>query len=165
MQLACRLQCHFVAAGPLHSRPCHFSNEQFLVHLGPRARVQSPYQQVTPFLPARYNACLTLHLEMRIPLDMLVQHVTHSVVTQCLSVDPSVFTVLDVTEPCSDHRPCLASCRMGRTHGPYLESYAHVVVCRDSALNRGSTCSHGRTKGTLCSGRSWPTPSGACSRR
>jgi len=51
--------------------------------------MQATQQQVTPFLPTRYIGCLALHLEMRIPLDMLVQHVTHSVVTQCLSADPS----------------------------------------------------------------------------
>ena len=96
---ACRLQHHFVAADPLHSRPCHFSNEQVVVRFCPRARMQAPQQQVTPFLPARYIGCLALHLEMRIPLDMLLQHVTHYVVTQCLSADPSVFAVLAVTEP------------------------------------------------------------------
>ena len=62
--------------------------------------MQTPHQQVTPFLPTRYNGCLALHLDMRIPLDMLVQHVTHSVVTMCLSADPSFFAVFAVTEPC-----------------------------------------------------------------
>ena len=81
-------------------------------------------------MPARNIGCLALHLEMRIPLDMLLQHVTHYVVTQCLSADPSVFAVLAVTESCSDHRACPASCRMGRTHGPYLQSHAHAVVLK-----------------------------------